>query len=55
MLAKAREYRETLALEESMANDPTVRDRWVAEQLGLESEDEARDVAESLDAGAAAK
>lgn len=36
MAAEAQEYRETLKLEEQMATDPALRDRWVQEQLGHE-------------------
>lgn len=36
MAAEAQEYRETLKLEEQMAMDPALRDRWVQEQLGHE-------------------
>jgi hypothetical protein len=54
MLARAKEYRETLALEQRMASDPVERDRWVAEQLDLESEEEAQDASELRDAGSGA-
>ncbi len=36
MAAEAREYRETMKLEEQMAADPDFRERWVQEQLGIE-------------------
>jgi len=40
MAAEAREYRETLKLEEQMAADASLRDRWVQEQLGVEHDGE---------------
>ena len=46
MAAEAREYRETLKLEEQMAADPVFRDRWVQEQLGIEAEESNGEVIE---------
>lgn len=46
MAAEAREYRETLKLEEQMAADPVSRDRWVQEQLGIEAEESNVEVIE---------
>ena len=36
MAAEAREYRETLAIEKAIAEDPKKREAWVSRQLRLE-------------------
>ncbi len=37
MTAEAREYRETLAIEKTLENDPTKRDAWIKRQLELDA------------------
>jgi vacuolar-type H+-ATPase subunit H len=39
MMAEAREYRETLAIERRIADDPAARDQWVKRQLTLDMVD----------------
>jgi hypothetical protein len=36
MIAEARQYRETLAIEERLAQDPEARSRWIREHWTLE-------------------
>jgi hypothetical protein len=43
LTAEARDYRETLALEDALKNDPNYRQRWVDRQLELEMETENED------------
>ena len=37
MTAEAREYRETLAIEKTLQNDPTQRDAWIKRPLELDA------------------
>ena len=43
MAAEAREYRETLKIEEDIKSNPAVRDEWLARQIQLDIEDEQLD------------
>jgi Meiotically up-regulated gene 113 len=48
MVADAREYRETMAIEKAIKNDPALRDAWVNRQLELESLPDVFDEAEAV-------
>ena len=37
MTSEAREYRETLAIEKTLQNDPTKRGAWIKRQLELDA------------------
>jgi len=41
MVSEAREYRETLSLEEAIKADATLRENWVKRQLQLEAVDDS--------------
>jgi hypothetical protein len=42
MLAEATDYRETLATEKKLAEDPLARERWMQRQLELDPTDGGR-------------
>ena len=51
MLAEATDYRETLAIEKKIAEDPLARERWMQRQLELDPTDGGR--GEVIEIGAA--
>jgi hypothetical protein len=48
MAAAAREYRESLAIEKAIAQDPVARDAWLKRQLQLEPGPPAEEEAETV-------
>jgi hypothetical protein len=50
LVAEAREYRKTLALEQAMKRDADLRSRWVADQETFENSHEDEELMEEVEA-----